>query len=270
MSFNCPPNIPFFPASYQATGRKPTLTVALENGDLLFLAFHGVTSHQQATSNLAEVMAQALIPIEKIITEGLEAGLEYGGIDASLNPGLAMQDSVVGGLENLFPHRFGAMGTLAAVAVATAAVRSVQSRVKLMGYSGLMLPVMEDAVLAARANADPPSFTVRDLVLFSSSCGVGLDMVPVAGDISVSALAALYLEVSALSNRLQCKPLAARSPLLCVCRRIAKHSCVGFSRFRTNAWASTRLWRIRFCSTAACFRTSEHELGHTVMCVLTC
>ena len=45
------------------------------------------------------------------------------------------------------------------------------------GYCGLMLPVMEDLVLAARAAESPPAFTLRDLLTFSSVCGVGLDTV---------------------------------------------------------------------------------------------
>ena len=44
-----------------------------------------------------------------------------------------------------------------------------------------MLPVMEDIVLAARAAQQPPTFTMRDLLMFSSVCGVGLDTVPVPG-----------------------------------------------------------------------------------------
>lgn len=64
----------------------------------------------------------------------------------------------------------------------TAAVKSLAfSGVKLIGYNGLMLPVMEDLILAERAAQVPPSFTMRDLLTFSSVCGVGLDTVPVPG-----------------------------------------------------------------------------------------
>lgn len=40
-------------------------------------------------------------------------------------------------------------------------------------------------------------------------CGVGLDTVPIAGDVSVEALAAVYSEVGTLSYRLN-KPLTCR------------------------------------------------------------
>lgn len=47
------------------------------------------------------------------------------------------------------------------------------------------------------------------MLLYSTVCGVGLDMVPVPGDTSPESLAALYLEVGTLAFRLN-KPLSAR------------------------------------------------------------
>ena len=43
-----------------------------------------------------------------------------------------------------------------------------------------MLPVLEDDVLAARASEG--RFGVRELLLYSSVCGTGLDVVPIPGD----------------------------------------------------------------------------------------
>lgn len=79
--------------------------------------------------------------------------------------------------------------------------------VKRCGYSGLMLPVLEDPVLAARAAEG--RFTVRELLLYSSVCGTGLDVIPVPGDSSAAELAALIRDVAALSVKLH-KPLSAR------------------------------------------------------------
>ena len=64
-------------------------------------------------------------------------------------------------------------------------------RIRLVGYSGLMLPVMEDVILAERAAQQPPSFSLRDLLTFSSVCGVGLDTVPVPGDVTPGQVAAV-------------------------------------------------------------------------------
>ena len=76
----------------------------------------------------------------------------------------------------------GEFGTLAAVSAVTSAVKGLSSDgIKLIGYNGLMLPVMEDLILADRAAQNPPTFNLRDLLIFSSVCGVGLDTVPVPG-----------------------------------------------------------------------------------------
>jgi len=69
-----------------------------------------------------------------------------------------------------------------------------------------MLPVLEDAVLAARAGE---TYTVHDLLLYSTVCGTGLDTIPLPGDISERALTGLLLDVAALAVRLD-KPLTAR------------------------------------------------------------
>jgi uncharacterized protein (UPF0210 family) len=47
-------------------------------------------------------------------------------------------------------------------------------------------------------------------MFYSSVCGVGLDMIPLPGNITIEQLATIYLELGALSNKLQNKPLSAR------------------------------------------------------------
>ncbi len=75
------------------------------------------------------------------------------------------------------------------------------------GFSGLMLPVLEDATLARRASDG--SLSVTDLLLYSAVCGAGLDTVPLPGDTSVEQISALLLDLACLSLRLD-KPLTAR------------------------------------------------------------
>lgn len=109
-AFNCPPNIPFFPVSYHEAGKAPILTVGMECGDLLFLAFHGVTDLPTASRNLESAYTQLTQNLETTLIEAcaLCGGVvEYGGIDASMNPGLTIQDSVGLGFEQLPPFVFG-------------------------------------------------------------------------------------------------------------------------------------------------------------------
>ena len=70
-----------------------------------------------------------------------------------------------------------------------------------------MLPVLEDPLLARRAGEN--RYTIRDLLLFSSVCGTGLDVVPIAGNTPAETIEALLRDVAALATRLR-KPLSAR------------------------------------------------------------
>jgi uncharacterized protein (UPF0210 family) len=70
-----------------------------------------------------------------------------------------------------------------------------------------MLPVMEDPVLARRAAEG--RYTLAELLLYSSVCGTGLDVVPIPGDTSVERVAAILSDVASLANKYQ-KPLSAR------------------------------------------------------------
>lgn len=100
------------------------------------------------------------------------------GIDASINPGLELPNSVGAGLEHIVfpkPNVFGDIGTLAAVSTVTKALKSLQvsTDIKFTGYNGIMCPVMEDLILTQRSNE--LKYKLKDLLLFSSVCGVGTD-----------------------------------------------------------------------------------------------
>lgn len=239
VGFNCPANTPFFPIACHASGRPPTITIGLENGDLIFIACFAANSMLEARDNLVTTLRQTLLPIQRTVQRICEENnVIYGGIDASINPGLTPPDSIAGGLEHLLqlihgsstlPSTavgFGDMGTLSAVSAVTSALKVLDAEsqalseaatsstsgeevVRTAGYSGLMLPVMEDLTLAARASESPPRYLLRDLLAFSAICGVGLDTVPVPGDVTTHQIAAVYMEVGTLGYRLR-KPLSCR------------------------------------------------------------
>ncbi len=87
----------------------------------------------------------------------------------------------------------------------TAAVKSVE--ILTCGYSGLMLPILEDPVLANRVTEG--RIKIDDLLLYSTVCGSGLDVVPVPGDAAPADLARVIGDVATLAVRLK-KPLSAR------------------------------------------------------------
>jgi uncharacterized protein (UPF0210 family) len=75
----------------------------------------------------------------------------------------------------------------AALAITTA-VKSV--KVNQVGYSGLMLPVMEDRRLAQRWAEN--TYEIDSLLAYSSVCGTGLDTVPLPGGINEERLVKIF------------------------------------------------------------------------------
>ena len=108
-------------------------------------------------------------------------------------------------IESLTGKPFGSVSTLHACALITDVLKNLA--VKTCGYSGLMLPIIEDEILAKRS--DEGMFSVSELLLYSSVCGTGLDVVPLPGDISVDTIASVLGDVAALSHKYH-KPLSAR------------------------------------------------------------
>ena len=129
----------------------------------------------------------------------------FGGIDFSLAPFPAEAVSIGAAMERMGVPGAGLHGSLAAAAILTEIIE--RARFPRTGFSGLMLPVLEDAILARRAAEG--RLTVKDLLLFSAVCGTGLDTIPLPGDTSTGQIAALLLDLCAMALRLD-KPLTAR------------------------------------------------------------
>ena len=199
---NCLPGTPFFPVAYH---RGPAaFSIGLESPNLLKEVFVDSKDIDEAKARLRTVLESELAPIEKLaLAMARIEHREYLGIDTS--PAPSKDASIGAAIEALTHLPFGSSSTLAACAAITEVLKSL--KIKTCGYSGLMLPVLEDPVLATRAAEG--RYTVRELLLYSSVCGTGLDVVPLAGNTSVDELAALIRDVAALSSKLR-KPLSAR------------------------------------------------------------
>jgi uncharacterized protein len=134
-----------------------------------------------------------------------ETSVYFAGCDWSLAPRPDPARSIGAAIERLSGVPFGAWGTLAAVRELTSAIRA--ARVTQLGFSGVMLPVLEDPILAQR-NAEGV-YTLRDLLAFSAVCGTGLDTIPLPGDSTAEQIERVLAELAALAGALR-KPLTAR------------------------------------------------------------
>lgn len=197
-----PSGTPFFPAAYFDQGT--TFSIGLESPNLLTDAFLGPLDLQAAKQRLKTRMESALGPVQRLGRELADKqGWAYLGIDTSPAPGL---DASIGqAIETLIQAPFGSPSTLAGCAAITDVLKGLS--IDTCGYSGLMLPVLEDRVLAQRANEG--RYGVSELLLYSSVCGTGLDVIPLPGDVTINVLAAIITDVAALSAKYR-KALSAR------------------------------------------------------------
>ena len=193
---------PFFPVAWHHGA--PAISAGLESADLVHDAVREARHPDEAGRRLIAHLGPALMGVERVL-DGIahDERVQYAGIDTS--PAPLGSVSIGAAIETLSGSAFGDAGTLDACATLTAAIKALP--VRACGYCGLMLPVLEDDVLAARASEG--RFGVRELLLYSSVCGTGLDVVPIPGDTSETSIARLLLDVAALSTRLA-KPLSAR------------------------------------------------------------
>lgn len=204
---NCPPGIPFFPAAYH-DGGLPAFAFAVEAADLAVEAADEACTLQEALARLTDLLTGMVNRLERLaarIAHHAGLGLRFLGVDLSPAPFPEAARSIAQALERLGIIPFGAPGTLLAAALLTAVLR--RAPVAKTGFSGLMLPVLEDALLAQRAAEG--TLSLSSLLLYSAVCGLGLDTVPLPGDISETALTGIILDMAALAVRLD-KPLTAR------------------------------------------------------------
>lgn len=199
------PFTPFFPAAF-SSGKEAAFSIAVECADVFVIAFRDSSSLKEAHDKALEVLEDAALKMGSICP-GLqkEFPFEFKGFDFSPAPYPGEMSSIGNALESLGVPELGLNGSAAAAAFLAGLLD--EGKWPRVGFNGLMLPVLEDTGLAGRAVEG--TLTIRDLLLYSCLCGTGLDTIPLAGETTVEQIAALLLDLTAISVRLS-KPLTAR------------------------------------------------------------
>jgi len=202
---NVGPWAPFFPAAYHQ-GKAPAFALAMEAADLAVTAFSQAKSLKEARDLLIKAIESQAKQLEQVAQKLADAyQLDFKGIDFTLAPFPTHESSLGYALEKLGLPTIGLSGSLAAAAFLTDTLD--RADFQRTGFNGLMLPLLEDATLAQRGAEGVLSVT--DLLLYSAVCGTGLDTIPLPGNTTADQIAAVLLDLAALSLRLN-KPLTAR------------------------------------------------------------
>lgn len=200
---NCPPHSPFFPVAYHDDG-SPAFALATEAAPLAVASFNRAINLDDARANLVGAVERAGETLAQIANAlATRFSFRFAGIDFSLAPYPEESRSIGAAMEKLTGAKFGERGTLFAAAFLTDCLN--RANFPRVGFSGLMLPVLEDSMLAARST----DYSLDSLLLYSTVCGTGLDTIPLPGDTTSDTIAAILLDLATLAVKLN-KPLTAR------------------------------------------------------------
>lgn len=195
---------PFYPGAWHiGDGRQ--LSIGLQSANVVQEVF--ARTHGDFAASGAELTRQLTVHAQVAESIGTKIaaanGWTFMGVDPT--PAPLADVSIADAIETYTGARFGSSGTLTAALIITSAVKAVP--VKQIGYSGLMVPVMEDKRLAQRWAEG--AIESDSLLAYSAVCAAGLDTIPYPGSISAAQLARIYGDVAALAWKWH-KPLAAR------------------------------------------------------------
>lgn len=216
VNFNCKPFIPYFPASYHDSKLPNSYVLGLETPDLFFEVLKDFNkqnpnlSHNNALALYYEILTNALsyhCQNIKNILDNFEDGdsFKFQGIDSSAAPSKNCT-SIVDVYKQMGVEFFGASGTVEISSLLTKIFKSIKE-LPLVGFSGLMLAVVEDRGLA-QGTIDK-DYDVRTLLTNSAICGIGLDTVPIEGDTANKKIEAIMRDTGTMAFRLN-KPLTVR------------------------------------------------------------
>jgi uncharacterized protein len=198
-----PPYSPFFPAAYH-TGAGRQFAIGLASAGLITNAAENAPDLPTARRKIIDALFTTAFDVEEAaLRVDREQGWIYMGLD--LSPASSQDASIGAAIETLSKQPFGSSGTLTAVGTITSAIKEIGAR--RTGYSGIMLPILEDPLLAERWNQGRVSLDA--LLSYSAVCATGLDTIPLPGDTSVEDLARIIGDVATLSVKWN-KPLSAR------------------------------------------------------------
>jgi uncharacterized protein (UPF0210 family) len=195
---------PFYPGAWHPGGGPRRFAIGLQSANVVMDVFRHEHDPRTAGTALTEALAVHDRAVEAAALKTAEgSGWTYAGIDPTPAPGGDV--SIGTAIESFIGAPFGAPGTETAAGLITRAVKAVP--VKQTGYSGLMIPVLEDPVLTRRWTEQ--TYGLDSILAYSAVCAGGVDTVPLAGDTSEETIARMVGDVATLAFKWN-KPLAAR------------------------------------------------------------
>ena len=167
---------PFYPGAWHPGGGPRSFAIGLEAASVVMDVFEREHDPRTAGKALTEALTVHARAVEGAAMKAAAgSGWTYAGIDPTPAPG--GQVSIGAAIESFTGAPFGSPGTETAAGIITRAVKDVP--VKQTGYSGLMIPVLEETVLTRRWTEG--TYGLDSILAYSAVCAGGVDTVPLAG-----------------------------------------------------------------------------------------
>ena len=203
---NIPQDMPFMAGAYLGVGvADSVINVGVSGPGVVKKAIERSLEAKPDLSlgRIAEVIKTTACKVTRVgeligreVADNL--GTKFGVVDLSLAPTPTVGDSIGEIFQALGLTSIGVPGSTAALAMLNDAVKKggafASSHVG--GLSGAFIPVSEDLNIAEAA--DKGYLTIEKLEAMTCVCSVGLDMVPVPGDISEETLAGIIADEMAI------------------------------------------------------------------------
>ena len=239
LSLNPAKNTPFFPFSYSLDDNK--FSIATEISSIIEKKLEKIQnlSFDDKRKNIINSIGREVSRIDKIgnkLCSNLKA--DYVGQDISLAPYPDEDISVINIVKLFGIDNIGSNGSLFITSFLTDLLKEIilRYKIKSCGFNGIMYSMLEDKKLCDANNKK--LLTLDSLIMYSSLCGCGVDMVPVPGSILEEEISSIVLDVAALSIKLN-KPLGVR--LLPIPNSDANE----FTEFDMDFLTNTRIMNIK-------------------------
>jgi uncharacterized protein len=195
---------PFFPGSWH-NGPGGQFSIGFEGANIVRDVFASDKGNAEAATRDLTAALTIHAKVADAVGNKIAAATRWTYMGVDPTPAPLGDVSIGAAIEAFTGARFGSSGTLTASRIITSAVKAVP--VKQIGYSGLMVPVMEDKLLAQRWAET--AYNIDSLLAYSSVCGTGLDTIPLPGNVSADQLNRIFSDVASLAVKWN-KPLSAR------------------------------------------------------------
>jgi len=199
---NMPEDNPFMAGAYMGHGESDAVVnIGVSGPGVVKRAIERMTEKGVAMDlgDIAEEIKTTAFRVTRVgeligreVAEKL--GVAFGVVDLSLAPTPRVGDSVGEILQAMGIEKVGGPGSTAAVALLNDAVKKggLFASSSVGGLSGAFLPISEDKALSEAAARG--ELSLEKLEAMTSVCSVGLDMVPIPGDVDAGTVAGLIAD----------------------------------------------------------------------------